>query len=77
MLQYFVAAYDRRYLDKSRPYEGIFAMLKELEAGGVAMAVNSNKRTDYTEKLIKSCFPKFPLWGVRGTGGSSQKARSF
>lgn len=66
MLQYFVAAYDRRYLDKSRPYEGIFAMLKELEAGGVAMAVNSNKRTDYTEKLIKKLFSEIPFVGVFG-----------
>lgn len=66
MLQYFVAAYDRKYMEKSRPYEGIEAMLSELVKGGVQIAVNSNKRTDYTEKLIAKLFPETPFVGVFG-----------
>ena len=49
MLTHFVAAYDRRYQNKSCPYEGIRELLHDLEAHGIQVAVNSNKRTDYTE----------------------------
>lgn len=66
MLDYFVAAYDRRYLDKSHPYEGIDRLLDELSAKGIFLAVNSNKRTDYTEKLIDKLFHRIPFVGVFG-----------
>lgn len=66
MLQYFVEAYDRKYMEKSRPYEGIEKMLDKLVADGVRVAVNSNKRTDYTEKLITTIFPDIPFVGVFG-----------
>ena len=66
MLQYFVEAYDRKYMEKSRPYEGIEKMLDRLVAEGVKVAVNSNKRTDYTEKLIAKIFPGIPFVGVFG-----------
>lgn len=66
MLQYFVEAYDRKYMEKSRPYEGIEEMLSRLVADGVLVAVNSNKRTDYTEKLIATIFPDIPFVGVFG-----------
>ncbi len=66
MLEYFVAAYDRRYLDKSRPYEGIGELLDELAAGGIFLAVNSNKRTDYAERLVAKLFPQVPFVGVFG-----------
>lgn len=66
MLSHFVAAYDRRYQNKSCPYEGIRELLHELEAHGIQVAVNSNKRTDYTEKLVKKLFPEVPFVAVFG-----------
>ena len=66
MLSYFVAAYDRRYQDKSVPYQGIETLLLQLEKDGIKLAVNSNKRTDYTEKLIKKLFPNTPFVAVFG-----------
>ncbi|MCI8466352.1 MAG: HAD family hydrolase [Lachnospiraceae bacterium] len=66
MLNLFVEAYDRRYMDKSRPYKGIDEILDRLTAKGVPLAVNSNKRTDYTEKLIDKLFHRIPFVGVFG-----------
>ncbi|MCI8550328.1 MAG: HAD family hydrolase [Lachnospiraceae bacterium] len=66
MLGFFVEAYDRRYMKKSHPYEGIDDLLDELAARGIYMAVNSNKRTDYTEKLIDKLFHRIPFVGVFG-----------
>lgn len=66
MLGFFVEAYDRRYLDKSHPYEGVDGMLDMLAAEGIFLAVNSNKRTDYTEKLIDKLFHRIPFVGVFG-----------
>ena len=66
VLKKFVAAYDRRYMNKSCPYEGIEALLAELSAEHIRVAVNSNKRTDYTEKLIAKLFPRVPFVAVFG-----------
>lgn len=66
MLAFFVKAYDRRYMNKSRPYEGVDALLDRLTEKGVFLAVNSNKRTDYTEKLIDKLFGRIPFVGVFG-----------
>ena len=65
-LGFFVEAYDRRYMKKSHPYQGIDGLLDELAARGIFMAVNSNKRTDYTEKLIDKLFHRIPFVGVFG-----------
>ena len=64
MLVHFVEAYDRRYKNKSVPYDGIDWLLDELTARGIKVAVNSNKRTDYTEKLIDKLFSRIPFVGV-------------
>ena len=66
MLDFFVEAYDRRYMNKSHPYEGIDGLLDELAEKGIFLAVNSNKRTDYTEKLIDKLFHRIPFVGVFG-----------
>lgn len=66
MLKYFVEAYDRRYLEKSRPYEDIDQMLDTLVSENIQVAVNSNKRADYTEKLIVKFFHRIPFVGIFG-----------
>lgn len=66
MLSFFVEAYDRRYMNKSHPYEGVDELLDGLVGKGIFLAVNSNKRTDYTEKLIDKLFGRIPFVGVFG-----------
>ncbi|MCI9487187.1 MAG: HAD family hydrolase [Lachnospiraceae bacterium] len=66
MLGFFVEAYDRRYMNKSHPYEGVDELLDGLVGKGIFLAVNSNKRTDYTEKLIDKLFGRIPFVGVFG-----------
>lgn len=62
----FLRSYAENYQRKTRPYEGIGAMLDVLRRKGVRMGVNSNKRNDYTENLIRANFPGFPFVGVYG-----------
>ena len=60
----FAKAYHKRYLNKTVPYDGILEMIKELECNGVQTAVNSNKRSDYTEALVKKFFADIPMAAV-------------
>ena len=62
----FAKAYHKRYLNKTVPYDGILEMIKELECNGVQTAVNSNKRSDYTEALVKKFFADIPMAAVYG-----------
>lgn len=62
----FVEAYDRRYMDKTAPYEGILDLLAVLCEKGIAVGVNSNKRSDYTNALIQKFFAHIPFVDVYG-----------
>lgn len=65
-LKLFVEAYDRRYLNKTVPYEGIDDLLKELPKKGIQIAINSNKRGDYTRALADKFFKDVPFVAVYG-----------
>lgn len=65
-LAVFLETYDKKYMDKTAPYEGIDQMLDELNEMGIKIAVNSNKRTDYTNALIQKFFGRIPFVGVFG-----------
>lgn len=65
-LEMFLKVYDQKYMDKTAPYDGIYQMLKELRDRQVKLAVNSNKRTDYTNNLIKENFPNIPFVDIIG-----------
>ena len=56
----FSKAYQKRYLNKTIPYEGILKLLGTLEEKGIKIAVNSNKRGDYTSALVNKYFSQFP-----------------
>ena len=56
----FSKAYQKRYLNKTIPYEGILKLLETLEEKGIKIAVNSNKRGDYTSALVNKYFSQFP-----------------
>lgn len=65
-LQLFLKAYDERYREKTVPYNGICELMADLNQSGVVMAVNSNKRNDYTQTLINDFFPGIPFVAVFG-----------
>lgn len=64
-----LAAYKRRYQDyscvKTAPYEGIQALLAELERRGIRMAVVSNKPDETTRSLAARFFPGLAAQGQR------------
>ena len=62
----FSKAYQKRYLNKTIPYEGILKLLGTLEEKGIKIAVNSNKRGDYTSALVNKYFSQFPWVAVYG-----------
>lgn len=62
----FDEAYSRNYLKKTAPYEGILALVAVLDARGIGLGVNSNKRDDYTKDLIAKWFPHVSFAGVYG-----------
>jgi len=62
----FFPYYDAHKCDRTRPYDGIEAMLEELARSGVKLAVASNKYQDGTEKLIRHFFPAGTFSAVFG-----------
>lgn len=65
-LNKFAKAYHQRYLNKTVPYEGIKELFDQLEEKKIKVAVNSNKRSDYTEALVKKFFEGYPMVAVYG-----------
>lgn len=65
-LELFVKVYDQKYKDKTVPYDGIPELIDELCGRGVFLAVNSNKRTDYTNALVDKFFSHVPFTAVYG-----------
>lgn len=60
-------AYYTSHIDvHSRPYPGIQALLGDLDAAGVKMAVASNKFQTGTEFLIREFFPEIPFVAILG-----------
>lgn len=65
-LQRFLEAYHKNYNKETKPYEGIVPLLKALNRTGILLAVNSNKRDDYTTNLIKLLLPDIDFVAVFG-----------
>lgn len=62
----FVKIYDRRYKECTVPYDGIPELIEQLHKRGIPLAVNSNKRTDYTNALVEKFFSHIPFVAVYG-----------
>ncbi|MCC7492276.1 MAG: HAD family hydrolase [Fimbriimonadaceae bacterium] len=60
------AEYGRRYAARSRPYPGIAALLEELLARGLPLAVFSNKPDPFTQRLVAELLAPWPFAVVRG-----------
>lgn len=65
-LALFLDTYDQKYKNRTVPYDGIPQLLEELHKRGICFAVNSNKRTDYTNALVKKFFSHLPFTAVFG-----------
>lgn len=52
----FDEIYEKNYISKTKPYDGIMELLNELVSRGVVLAVNSNKRNYYTNILTDKFF---------------------
>lgn len=50
--------YRKRWALKTRPYEGIPALLQALASAGVKLAVLSNKADDFTRMMVSHFFPE-------------------
>ena len=65
-LKDFLEIYDRSYMNDTRPYDGICEVLKVLTANNIKLGINSNKRNDYTNKLVEKFFSDIDFFGVFG-----------
>ena len=59
--------YGRGWAEKTRPYEGVGAMLQALSALSLPLAVLSNKPDDLTKMTVGHFFPDIPFAGVLGS----------
>ena len=66
MRQLFLHYYDEHNAVHTRPYEGIVALLEELQRRGVMLAVASNKYQSATLQLIAHYFPTIRFVAVLG-----------
>ena len=62
----FFAYYDEHLTEQTRPYPGVKELLVKLQAGGVKLAVASNKYQSATQRLIKHFFPEISFAAVLG-----------
>lgn len=66
MREVFLQYYDSHNAVYTRPYEGIVALLEELQRRGVMLAVASNKYQSATEALMAHYFPSIRFVAVLG-----------
>ncbi len=64
----FVDKYQQCYADKTRAYDGIRELVRDLKELGVLMTVNTNKRDDYAKRLIELHFGNDMFLEVLGEG---------
>ncbi len=65
-LKKFNSYYNENYRDKTEPYKGIMELLYQLKDREIKLGVNSNKRNDYTHKLVEKYFSDIPFLAIYG-----------
>lgn len=58
--------YEKRWAEKTGPYEGIPELLDALTAKGVKMAILSNKADEFTKKIVHRLLPGWKFEAVFG-----------
>lgn len=54
---YYSLVYGNHYMDNTKPYEGVSELLSKLQNMNIKLAANSNKKNEFTCKLMKNLFP--------------------
>ncbi|MCL5058495.1 MAG: HAD family hydrolase [Actinobacteria bacterium] len=65
--------YGRRWLNNTRPYEGVPELLDALVARGSKLSVLSNKPDDFTKIMVAGLLPRWPFEPVLGARPSVPK----
>jgi len=65
-LDKFITYYQENIDVHTRPYPGVYRLLKDLDKAGIKLAVASNKFQAGTETLVKRFFPDIPFVAVFG-----------
>ena len=65
-LEAFSADYDRHWNVKTRPYDGVGALLDALTARGLKRAILSNKPHEFTQLCVREFLPKWSFDAVIG-----------
>lgn len=58
--------YSKNYLNKTKPYEGIYELLDYLQENNIKIAILSNKQHLFTDELVKVFFSKYNFIEVKG-----------
>lgn len=58
--------YRKNHCVKSKPYEGIVALLEDLDRRDIPLAVFSNKEDGLTKEVVRTLFPHIRFAWVRG-----------
>lgn len=66
MLKDFKQYYNEHNTDRTKPYDGIYELLEQLNNNGVKLAVASNKYQQATLKIINHFFPSIPWIAIQG-----------
>jgi phosphoglycolate phosphatase len=64
--QAYLAAYERRWRFKTRPYDGIADLLDACAGQGTRLAVYSNKPDRFTRLTVEALLPSWPWAVIRG-----------
>ena len=62
----YLAAYERRWRFKTRPYDGIAELLDACAGHGTRLAVYSNKPDRFTRLTVEALLPGWPWAVIRG-----------
>ncbi|MEW5721925.1 MAG: HAD family hydrolase [Thermodesulfobacteriota bacterium] len=68
----YLDLYRRGWAVKTRPYDGIPEVLAQAEQSRLALAVLSNKRDEFTQKMVPHFFPERRFNLVLGVGASDR-----
>ena len=66
ILQEFLEVYKERYYELSRPYPGITDMLRDLNKRNIPIGICTNKKQEYTDKIIELFFNDIEFVSVIG-----------
>ena len=66
MLAEFLDHYNQHYLEDSKVYPGVIETLKTLNDRGIAIAICTNKKQEYTDKMVAHFFEGIHFAAVIG-----------